>query len=207
MSFIELVSNNSAKWLATKVPNDKYPTVEDQIEVFTYGFMVVWGAILKILLMVSLASIFSIKISALIITLTFSSLRIIAGGYHFGGYNKCITFSTIQFIGSALIVKYSIQYWSQVDVYSLLIFCILTALYVIYRYIPRDTPNKPIIEILEICKFKRWSSYYLFIWTVIMTIFTFFDLKIIVVSSCFGLLLELFSCSKIGHFVYKQLDN
>jgi len=207
MSFIELVSNNSAKWLATKVPNDKYPTVEDQIEVFTYGFMVVWGAILKILLMVSLASIFSIKISALIITLTFSSLRIIAGGYHFGDYNKCITFSTIQFIGSALIVKYSIQYWSQVDVYSLLIFCILTALYVIYRYIPRDTPNKPIIEILEICKFKRWSSYYLFIWTVIMTIFTFFDLKIIVVSSCFGLLLELFSCSKIGHFVYKQLDN
>jgi len=207
MSFIELVSNNSAKWLATKVPNDKYPTVEDQIEVFTYGFMVVWGAILKILLMVSLASIFSIKISALIITLTFSSLRIIAGGYHFGDYNKCITFSTIQFIGSALIVKYSIQYWSQVDVYSLLIFCILTALYVIYRYIPRDTPNKPIIEILEICKFKRWSSYYLFIWTVIMTIFTFFNLKIIVLSSCFGLLLELFSCSKVGHFVYKQLDS
>jgi len=207
MNFIELVSNHSAKWLATKVPNDKYPTVEDQIEVFTYGFMVVWGAIFKAILMVFLASIFSIKLPTLIITLTFSSLRIIAGGFHFGGYNKCITFSTLQFIGSALIVKYSIQYWSQVDVYSLLILCILTTLYAIYRYIPRDTPNKPITEILEIRKFKRWSSYYLFIWTIIMTISLLFNLKIIVLSSCFGLLLELFSVCKIGQIVYSKLDS
>ena len=207
MSLIEIISNHSAKWLATKVPNDKYPTVEDQIEVYTYGFMVVWGAIFKILLMVSLASIFSIKIPALIITLTFSSLRIIAGGYHFGGYNKCITFSTIQFIGSALIVKYRIQHWSQTNVYSLLLLCILTALYAIYRYIPRDTPNKPITEILEIRKFKRWSSYYLFIWTIIMTISLLFNLKIIVLSSCFGLLLELFSVCKIGQIVYSKLDS
>ncbi|OHD80900.1 MAG: hypothetical protein A2355_09575, partial [Spirochaetes bacterium RIFOXYB1_FULL_32_8] len=154
-----------------------------------------------------LASIFSIKLPTLIITLTFSSLRIIAGGFHFGGYNKCITFSTLQFIGSALIVKYSIQYWSQVDVYSLLILCILTTLYAIYRYIPRDTPNKPITEILEIRKFKRWSSYYLFIWTIIMTISLLFNLKIIVLSSCFGLLLELFSVCKIGQIVYSKLDS
>ena len=207
MSFIEIISNYSAKWLATKVPNDKYPTVEDQIEVFTYGFMVIWGAIFKILLMVSLASIFSIKLPALIITLTFSSLRIIAGGYHFGGYNKCITFSTIQFIGTALLIKYTLQYWSFIDMWYLFNFCVVITMYIIYRYVPRDTPNKPITELLEIKKFKRWSSYYLFIWTIIMTISLLFNLKIIVISSCFGLLLELLSVCKIGQIVYSKLDS
>ena len=207
MSFIEFVSNHSAKWLAKKVPNDKYPTVEDQIEVFTYGFMVVWGAIFKAMLMVSLASIFSIKLPTLIIALTFSSLRIIAGGYHFGEYNKCITFSTIQFIGSALLIKYTLQYWSFIDMWYLFNFCVVMTMYIIYRYVPRDTPNKPITELLEIKKFKRWSSYYLFIWTIIMTISLLFNLKIIVISSCFGLLLELFSISRIGQIVYSALDS
>jgi len=69
--------------------------------------MVVWGAILKIILMVSLSAILGVIIPAMIITLTFSSLRIIAGGFHFGDYTKCITVSTIQFIGSALIIKYT----------------------------------------------------------------------------------------------------
>jgi len=207
MSFIEFVSNRSAKWLAKNYPNNgKYPTVEDQIEVFTYGFMVIWGAILKGFIMVSLASIFGVILPAMIITLTFSSLRIIAGGYHFGEYTKCITFSTIQFIGSALIVKHTLQYWSHLDIQGLFLFCWAMGLYINFRYIPKDTPNKLITEPLERAKFKKWSLLYLISWVTMMTILLFFNLKIIVIASCFGLLLELFSISKVGYGIYSLVD-
>jgi len=207
MSFIENVSNYSARWLASKVPNDKYPTVEDQIEVFTYGFMVIWGFIFKIILMVSLAYIFNIIIPIIILTLTFSSLRIIAGGYHLKTYNRCMIISALQFIVSALIIKHTYQYWPIQNIYSLLFFCVLTTLYIIFRYIPRDTPNKPIIDPLQIKKFKRWSLYYLIAWTVVMTIFLLFNVHIIVIASCFGLLLELFSVGRIGQSIYSKLDS
>ena len=134
------------------------------------------------------------------------SLRSIAGGAHFSSYNKCAIFSLIQFLGIALIAKYTLQYWSQTNIYSLLFFCVLTALYIIYRYVPRDTENKRITDCLKRSKFKRLSLYYILIWVILMIIFSFFDIKIIVVSSCFGLLLELFSCSKLGRFVYDKLD-
>ena len=207
MSFIESISNYSAKKLASKVPNDKYPTVEDQIQVFEYGFMVIWGAIFKGIIMISLASILGVFIPAMIIMFTFSSLRIIAGGFHFSDYTKCITFSTIQFIGVALIVKHSYQYFSQTNIYSLLFFCTLIGLYIMLRYAPRDTPNKPITEVSEIKKFKKWSLYYLISWIILMTISLFFSLKIIIISSCFGLLLELFSISKVGYVLYSLADN
>ena len=206
MSFIELVSNHSAKWLATKVPNDKYPTVEDQIEVYTYGFMVIVGALIKGLIMVSLASIFGVLMTSMIITLTFSSFRIIGGGFHFSDYTKCITFSTLQFIVSALIVKHTLQYWSYMDMQILFIFCLAMGLYIILKYVPRDTPNKPITEDSEKSKFRKWSLYYLISWAMIMTIFLLFNLNIIIIASCFGLLLELFSISNVGYGLYSLLD-
>jgi len=207
MSFIENISKSCAKWLATKVPNDKYPTVEDQIEVFTYGFMVIVGALAKGTIMVSLALILEVFIPAMVIMFTFSSLRIIAGGYHFAEYNKCVTFSTLQFIGSALTAQYTLQYWSLISTWFLSIFCILLAIYNIKKHIPRDTPNKQITKELEIKKFKRWSLYYLIAWASIMIIFLLFNVKLIVLSSCLGLLLELFSVSKVGYGIYAKLES
>ena len=208
MGFIELISNASAKWLANKVPNDKYPTVEDQIEVLTYGFMADWQIVIKGILLVAISYLFGVLISTIIVAISFSSFRVIGGGgYHFESYNKCATASLIQFIGVALIVQQTYQHWSFTNLLYLLSICILIALYIIYRYVPRDTPNKPITEVSEISKFKRWSYIYLIAWTTIMTIFTLLNLKLIVISSCFGLLLELFSISKLGYYgIYEKID-
>ena len=208
MSFVEYISNISAKWLANKVPNDKYPNVEDQIQIYEYGWMVIWGAILKISLLVTISSLLGILIPVMILTITFSSFRIIAGGYHFSSYNKCLVFSLVQFISTSLIIKYTLQYWSFGCLWFLFNICVIIGIYNIHYYVPRDTPNKPITEIPEIKRFKKLSYQYLAIWAVIMImIISMFELKIIVLSSCFGLLLELFSISKFGQLIYSRIDS
>ena len=216
MSLVERVSNYLAKWLASNVPNTKYPTVEDQIEVFTYGWMLPIGALHKgfllicftIILGILVGNILNSIISILSIILTFSSLRIIAaGGYHMSTYNGCIIVSFTQFIGSALIVLLTLCYWTQSSIWFLFVICLIISLYISIRYCPRDTPNNRIIDVLQIKKLKRQSLYFLLIWSVLMIALIFFNLKIIVISSCFGLLLELFSVCKIGQIVYSKLDS
>ena len=208
MSFVEYISNISSKWLANKVPNDKYPTVEDQIQVYEYGWMVIYGMILKLIFLLTISSLLGILLPAMILTITFSSFRILAGGYHFDSYNKCLAFSLIQFITTSLIIKYTLQYWSFPIMWLILIICVIIGVYNIHYYVPRGTPNKPIIEIPEIKRFKKLSYQYLAIWVVIMImIISMFELKIIVLLSCFGLLLELFSISKFGQLVYSKIDS
>jgi len=207
MSYIETVSNYCAKGLSSKVPNEKYDTVEDQIEVFSYGLMVIFGAAFKGVLLVTLASILGVVIPALALVLTFSSLRVLAGGYHMQTYNKCMAISMLQFLASALISQYTYQHWSQVNTLGLLLFSIASCIYIIIRYIPRDNPNKVIDDPSEIKKFKKWSIIYLLIWSISMSIFLLFNIKVIVIASCFGLLLELFSISELGYQdFYARLD-
>jgi accessory gene regulator B len=214
MSFVEKISRHLAKWVASHVPNDKYPTVEDQIQVLTLGWMLPIGAVYKgILLIISsiilgiiTSNILNALLSVIVVTITFSFLRIIAGGYHEQSYNLCIIVSLSQFLGSALVVLSTLQYWSQLDIWCLFLFCIVSALYNIKRYVPRDTPNKPITKQSDVTRLKRWSLYYLFTWTIIMTILLLFNLKLIIISSCFGLLLEIFSVSNVGQKIYSKLD-
>jgi len=230
MNLIQTISSSLAHKMVKKVPLDqieyawewitglfpqlsnkfdikKIKTTEELIGVYNLALMVPVGAVFKGLLLVVLSLILGVFWQVIVIVLTFMSLRSIAGGAHFSSYNKCAIFSLIQFLGIALIAKYILQYLSQTNIYSLLFFCILTALYIIYQYVPRDTENKRITDRLKRSKFKRLSLYYILIWVILMTIFSFFNIKIIVLSSCFGLLLELFTCSEVGQFVYNQLDN
>jgi|GEM_PF-357329 len=231
MNLIQIISNNLAHKMVKKVPLDqieyawgwiagvfpqlshkfnikKIKTTEELISVYSLAFMFPVGAVFKGLLLVLLSLILGVFSPAIVVVLTFMSLRPMAGGYHFKTYNKCTVISLIQFITTSLIVKYTLQYWPFLGIWYLFIFCVVMTLYIVYRYIPRDTPNKPIAEQLERHKFKRWSLYYLSIWAVLMTIFLLFNIKIIVISSCFGLLLELLSISNIGYnYIYPLLDS
>ena len=133
--------------------------------------MVIIGALVKGILLVSLASILGVLVPVIAITFTFSSLRIIAGGYHLKNFLGCMVISLTQFIISSIIVQYTQKYWTYINIYSLFIFSIIVAIYIIIRYVPRDTPNKPITDQKQKVKFKKWSSIYLTTWTMLMTIF------------------------------------
>jgi len=201
------VSNYLATRLSYKVPYDgEFESVEDQIEVYEYSINFYFGMVIKGSLLIALASILGVLVASLVTMLTFGTLRLIGGGYHFQEFKSCLVISLLQFLSTALIAQHTYYYWSQTNILSLLIFSIISSIYIIIRYVPRDTINKPIVEPFEIRKFKRWSLYYLLSWTVTMTIFIIIGWKLIILSSCFGLLLELFSISKMGFRLYSFLE-
>jgi len=206
MVSIYSISNYLAKGLASKITNNKYDSVEDQIEVLTYGFMVYVGMFIKITLLVLLAWILGVLASSLALMITFSSLRIIGGGYHFTTFGKCMIVSLFIFIGSAFTAQYTYQYWSSTNIWYLITFCIISMIYIIFRYVPRDSPNNIIDDKQTILKFKKLTVYYLIIWSISMSIFLLLNVKIIVIASCFGLLLEIFTISTLGYNFYARLD-
>jgi len=192
--------------LRDKLDLEKIKSRDDLLGLYSYGIMVFVGLLFKGPLLIIISIVFGIVIPIIFLATTFSSLRVIAGGYHMQTYLRCWIVSFITFIGSALIIKYTLQYWSIQNIFSLFIFCILMTLYIILKYVPRDTPNKPITEPSQKSKFRKWSLLYLISWTMIMTIFLLFNLKLIIIASCFGLLLELFSISNVGYGLYSLLD-
>lgn len=206
MNFTELVSNYLAKKLALKVPNTKYETIEDQIEVYTYAIMGSIGELITGILLMLISLCFGVFIPTILIAFTFCTFRPKAGGYHFKTHLRCTIATLTTIIGTALIAQHTLQFWSLMNTWYLFIFCIMMSLYIIFRYVPRDTKNRLITEKSERSKFKRWSLYYIVVWGIIMTIFNFLNLKIIVISSCFGLLLELYSLSALGNKIYSLLD-
>lgn len=62
-------------------------------------------------------------------------------------------------------------------------------LYTLIKYAPKDNPNRIIIKASDTYnRLKKWSLYYLFIWIALMVICFYFNLKLIIISSCFGLI-------------------
>lgn len=204
MNLIQKIANRKAVKLANEVPNTIYPTIEDQIEVYSYGYQIIYGTLFQIVLVLILSMVLDILLPAIIIAITFTTFRLIAGGFHFSTYKLCTVSSLIMILTSALISKF---YYNVISILPLLILTIIVTLYVIIRYVPRDTPSKRIINTNEIKKFKKWSFVYIIIWVGFIFANWLLNCKLIIVSSCFGLLLELFSISKVGYNFFKKIDS
>lgn len=207
MSLIYKTSNVCAKFLSTKVPNDKFPTVQDQIQVYSYGFQAIIGALVKGFLLVTISYLLGILTPAITLTLTFVGLRVIAGGYHMTTYSRCMVVSLVMFLVSALIAQYTYQYWTVIELLTLLTFSVLAGIYIAIRYIPRVVPTKPITKSEQIIKFKRWSLIYLWIWFTVMIILITTHMTVLVLASSFGLLLELWSISELGYQFFFHIEN
>lgn len=207
MDFIYRTSNYFAKKLALKVPNDKFPTIEDQIEVYTYGIQFFVGGFIKIFLLMIIAFILGIVVESLIVALTFASFRVIGGGWHMKSYVSCAIVSLTTFLGTALIAHNIYNYLHTTNLSYLISFCVVSGAYVIYKYVPKDTPNKPINTQEQIKKFKKWSLVYLIIWTLVMSLLVLLNIKIIVLASCLGILLEYSFIIPFTCWFYQKLDN
>ncbi len=167
--------------------------------IYYYGFQIIIGAFVKGVILVSLAFVLGVLLPTLFITAAFASLRKLAGGYHMDTYGKCILVSLGLFLAAALIVQHTYTCWSIINIAALIGITFIMGLYVLIRYAPKDTPNKPIIDPKEIRKFKSLSTVYIFLWAVVVTVLTIFGYKMIVLCLCSGVLLELFVISPIGH--------
>lgn len=194
MKFVLKWSYSCAKYLAD-VLNENH----NKRSVYYYGFYIVFSTLVKGIILISLSLLLGIMLPALLTVIVFGSLRMLAGGYHFDSYGKCLLVSLALIITAALISQYTYIYWSIASMVLFLIPAFAFSLYLLIKYAPKDTPTKPITDPAAIRKFKRLSIAYLGILLIICCGLVFFNLKMHVVSICFGILLEVFTITPAGH--------
>lgn len=194
MRFVGRWSYSCAKHLAEAL-NENH----QKRAVYYYGFFVVIGAVVKAFFMMSAAAILGALIPTALVILIFGSLRMLAGGYHMDTYGKCLLVSVTMFVAAGLIAQYTYVFWQAVYVAVLVAVTFVTGLYVLIRYAPKDTFNKPITKPDQIKKFKLLSVAYLALWLAASIILIIYGQKMYVLAISFGILLELFAITPLGH--------
>jgi len=149
------------------------------IQVYYYGFQIIIGGINKFLLLIIPGLLLNILPQLILVTLSFASIRIFAGGLHYDSYAKCSYISLLSFTITALLSKYIILN----QFISMLIF--LSVFILILIYAPIEHKNKPIKENKKI-KFKIIA---LFVLTILVIINMFANSTIISNSIIYGILL------------------
>lgn len=173
--------------------------------VFYYGLIILNTALIKIIVTLGIAALLGVIVPTIIITLVFGSLRMLAGGYHMDTYGKCLLASLIQFQTAALITQYSYIYWNLLMTSTLVLATFVLSYILIYKYAPKDTPNKPITDPKEISKFKKLSSIYLTSLLLIVFVLLFLGQFYFVIPICFSILLEIFTITPAGHVFYEAI--
>lgn len=201
MRFINKWSYSCAKGLSQMLNED-----HQKKAIYYYGFQIAIGSIFKIVTLVVVSLILGVLIPALIISVSFALLRKMAGGYHMKTYGKCLFVTISLFVGSALVARYTNQYWS---VESLLIFLTLTfitAICALIKYAPKDTLNRLITDPKEKRKFKTLSIIYMFVWLIVVLVSTMHGMNMYTLSLCFSVLLEIFGITPIGHNLFEKIE-
>lgn len=142
LRFIKLLAYHSAKYLQQSRQES-----HQHRYTYYYGFQVIYGAINKGLLLFLVGLLFNILPELLLTTLTFSSLRVFAGGLHFDLYTKCAYISLLTFAITGLLAKYIYISTS----ITLTIFAFVFTIFLLYA--PVEHKNRPLKEEEKI-KFK-----------------------------------------------------
>lgn len=173
--------------------------------IYYFAFQVIIGALVKGIVLVSLGLLLDMLLPLSLLVLVFCSLRLLAGGYHMDTYGKCLLVSMALFVSGGAIAKYTYTYWSGQALLLLFSLTSVYALYCIIKYAPKDTPNKPITDPVEIKKFKSLSLIYISAWAVVISLLIYFDKTLFALSIDFGVLLEVFTLTPIGHKFFDKI--
>lgn len=174
--------------------------------VFYYGFQIVIGSAVKLVILTSISLLIGAFAETFSVLVFFVSLRLLAGGYHMDTYGKCLFTSLAIFLLAGFTVRYTYMYWNVWFIALLAIITFVTALYVIIRWAPADTPNKPITKPAQIRRLKVLSIVQIFVWAALTVFLLFYRLNMYAIAGCFGMLLAAFIVSPIGYGFFDMIS-
>lgn len=175
--------------------------------VYYFSFQVILGGLVKNIILFSIALLFGVFIPTLIIAIIFSSLRMLAGGYHMDTYGKCLFVTISMFILASIVAGYTYIYWSLLHISVLITVTLLLGLYLLIKYAPKDTPNKPINDRKKIHMYKMYSIIFFIMLLMLTIIFAVYSMKLYSITICFAILMELFTLSPIGYKFFNSIKN
>jgi Membrane protein putatively involved in post-translational modification of the autoinducing quorum-sensing peptide len=174
--------------------------------VYYYGFYIVIGALFKLIVLTLAAILTRTLLTTFILFFVFGSLRMFAGGVHMDSFNKCMIVSFALYISGGVLAEYTGTYWNNMGLYGLAGITLICGIYILFKYAPKDTPNKPITDPNNITKFKRLSLTYFFVLIILILVLIGFSLKKYCIAVSFGILFELFTITPVGHKFFNHLS-
>lgn len=175
--------------------------------VYYYGLIIVFGAILKGLIIFSVSFLLGVLIPTIFTVLMFGSVRMIMGGSHLDKYWRCIFTSMAFFLIISLMSKYSFSYWNSLSIAVFVGLTFIIAFSGILKWAPSDSPNRPITNEIEKKRFRNLSILYSFMWLLVISCVLILNItgrlsnssKIYIIAACFTFLLAIFAISPIGY--------
>ena len=150
--------------------------------VLYYGFQMLFGETLKIILIIALSIIFDAFLPTILMLAVFWLSRSFAGGYHMDTNSRCTVTTLAIFALAILIAKYSVSLIflpniinnenisinvMNIMLTTITIFILLAFIYCMraaVKFAPRDHPNKPIIDPSRRKRLKRLAIAFNIIW-------------------------------------------
>lgn len=194
MRFIQKWSYSCA-WYLARTLNENH----EKRGVYYYGFQIVIGSIVKGVALILLSLLAGAFAETMAVMLFFVYLRVYAGGYHMETYGKCMVTSLVIFLLSGVFVRYTLQYWNTPYIFILSTATFLAGIYILVRWAPADTPNKPIKKPERIRKLKTISLAQLCVWWLATVILLNFRLNMLALAGCLGILNALFIVTPAGY--------
>lgn len=163
-------------------------TCYDKIEIYQYGFFVLYSNIIFLSLTMLLGAVFGVFLQGISFYIAFFAIRQYAGGYHASTETRCEILSSLSILACIVVIKLSKLY----DFQAILLVISAVSAIIIFALCPLDTPEKPLSE-KEFKYFCKISWLILSVISLVVTISYFVRLKwlqIFFAPCCLGLILE-----------------
>ncbi|MDZ5252475.1 accessory gene regulator ArgB-like protein [Clostridium sp. LIBA-8841] len=205
---------NISRAVAEKVSNELNYDNERK-EVIQYGTYALIQTLISIISVLILGLIFNIALEALIFLFTASILRKYSGGAHSESSNVCTLLGIVISICIGFLIKSSFfvnMNFEFIIFIGVVIF--VFAYFIIFKYAPVDTPNKPIKTEKKKKRMKKGSlkilTIYLFI--VLLSTILYYNsdvvfAKPVILSILFGIAWQCMTLTALGNILLKTIDS
>ncbi len=182
-----------------------------QVARMAFGLELLLGDMVKLVIILTLAQLLGIILEVLIIMVVAAVLRLASGGEHCSAYYRCLVGGIICFLLLGWGVQVLNPLLSRQIITMIALFSFLLVEFILWKYAPGDTENKPITEPADKKRFKKWSLRIGFAYFVIMMSCAGFDrASAFVLPVAAGMLEQAFTVTPWGysfmHFVDRVLD-
>lgn len=172
--------------------------------IISYGLEVIIGAIIKLIVFITVPWILGVFTEFWVAYLSFAFLRIVAGGVHCTAFYRCVTVSLTSLLVIAFmanyISSYALPYTYQGLYWGVLVFSFL----VVVAKAPIDVEEKPIISPKRRMCLKIVSCLVIFLYLLASVYWNPEDK--IYIASGLGILFQVFTVTKRGNQFFKLVD-
>ena len=179
--------------------------------VIAYGLLAIEQIIITLVLVFILGLLVGAPIEALIVCLSVSILRKYSGGVHAHDIEYCMVLSLVYCTLTALASRWLVALYHPL-LMAIAILLIYFAVYLIaYRYVPVDSPNKPIKTEKKIKRMRRGSFIIITSYLALQLLFYFVGqqqalMQSLGISLLFGIAWQAFTLTPLGAILLDKLN-